>query len=94
MKLSKIFREAREYLNDGSTLDWKHTRYICLAIKRVNASPKDKELARRIIMQSLDGCVTLSDWLRMKKIPKKQLTHKRVQQHRHEWLKRLEKEFK
>ena len=96
-QIANAFRKAVPFLRTDE-LDGGKTSFICFAVDdatdcgRVDRRACDK--ACEIIGKRLGvGCGSIHTWLRRQGIPEKDLTHDRVQAHRHAWLQQLIKEF-
>lgn len=96
-QIAKVFQDVLEHLatDDNNFSGYSH---ICLAIGATQNSRSSKVNAQRIIvsrlgMHDLGGYHTVHTWLEMMGVPKDELTHQRVQDHRAAWLKLLIEEF-
>ena len=88
MKTSQVFIRAKNFLSTGSAVIGK-TEYICYAIERTRCSGADKDRARDIIMELLDGYLTLGSWLDHKKEIENDRRGPKMQATRHAWLDHL-----
>ena len=100
-EIAKVFKAAQEYLWDGVNMQDHMYRpeFICVAIDYLTIDDLYNSTiagirAKEIIMDRIAPCYTVSQWLaKYGKIPLKDLTRKRVQQHRKDWLEMLYNEF-
>ena len=88
MRTSQVFIRAKKFLSTGTGSRGK-TEYICYAIDETRCSVGDKEKAKDIIMELLDGCLTLGSWLDHKKEIENDRRGEKVQETRHAWLDHL-----
>lgn len=93
--LSKVFKDAKKYLWDGSYYGGG-TRFICIAIDRTSSTNHYKETAKEIILERLEDGTVESYLICSLKIPAKEIhgDYTKLQQYRKAWLDELEKEFK
>ena len=95
-EIAKCYKLAQEYLWDGVNMQDHMYRpeFICVAIEDLYNSTIAGIRAKEIIMDRIAPCSTVNQWLvKYGKIPLKDLTCKRVQQHRKDWLEMLYNEF-
>ena len=98
-RIAKVLRDAAPYLNTGKHIhEGDRARCICFAIdKGIFASTLNDNVAGvhicREISIRLGDSATMAEWLIKQGIPEYQLTHNRVQAHRHAWLQQLIEEF-
>lgn len=106
MKSSYLLKAAKKLLWRGSfnELDLQKTKFICIAINR--AAEKEERFPkhvcslkandlRKMITNRLAGYDSVETWLScVHNIPRRALTHKKVQKHRHAWVNLLIEEFK
>ncbi len=88
MKTSQIFIRAKKLLSTGPD-DWGKTEYICYAIDRVRCTNVDKQKAKDIIMDLLEGNYTFGGWLERVKGIENDRTGAKIQITRHAWLDHL-----
>ena len=88
MKTSQVFTRAKNKLSHGPH-EYGKTEYICYAIARTKCSVGDKEKAIAIIMNLLEGCITLGSWLDIVQGIENARYGKKVQETRHAWLDHL-----
>lgn len=95
MKTSQVFIRAKKFLSTGPT-DYgnRKTQYICYAIDETRCSDTDKEKAKDIIMELLDGCQTFGMWLEHAKGIANNRHGEKVQETRHAWLDHLIEHYK
>lgn len=93
MKTSQVFIRAKKFLSTGTGSRGK-TEYICYAIDETRCSVGDKEKAKDIIMELLDGYLTLGSWLDHKKEIENDRRGEKVQETRHAWLDHLIAHYK
>lgn len=99
--IHKAFVRAVPHLASGKLFaDFGKMNYICWAIqngdtmyRRSGLESRGASLAMHVIHDRIRSEYTLVDWLAMRGISRSELTHKRVQIHRHKWLQMLIKEF-
>ena len=93
------FVAAKKYLWDGVSPQIPVYLPMCICTALVRASDKRKitvkvrKHCQEIIAQRIDRRVTLESWLISKGVKHAELTHQRIQAHRHAWLDLLIKEF-
>lgn len=90
MKTSQVFIQAKKRLST-SPADYVNgkTEYICYAIDRTRCSALDKQKAKDIIMNLLEGCYTFGSWLDYAKGIENDRCGAKVQETRHAWLDHL-----
>ena len=88
MKTSQVFIRAKNFLSTGPG-QYSKTVYICYAIDRTRCSDIDKEKAKDIIMELLDGCQTFGMWLEHAKGIANDRHGVKIQVTRHAWLDHL-----
>ena len=88
MKTSQVFTRAKKLLSTGNG-DYGKTEYICYAIDRTRCPKVDREKAKNIIMQLLDGNYTFGSWLEREKGIENDRCGAKVQETRHAWLDHL-----
>lgn len=88
MKTSQVFIRAKKFL---STVPYEKgkTEYICYAIDRTRCPKVDREKAKNIIADLLDGYLTLGSWLAYEKEIVNDRCGKKMQVTRHAWLDHL-----
>ena len=93
--IAAAFRAAKPLLWDGrgSPGYFEPHEYICLALEATDAD--EWRQARSVIRVRIGGSQmrTIEEWLIDQGIPRKQMTPKRLQAHRHAWLDMLIAEF-
>lgn len=94
-ELAQVFEEAQTKLWDGDKRHNFGKMYICHAIDNVYVPSQNKDKAREIIQERLQGWPTVEEYLHYEeKVPESKLTSKKVQAHRKAWLQSLVEEFK
>ena len=88
MKTSEVFKRAKKLLSTGPD-DWGKPEYICYAIDRVRCTNVDKQKAKDIIMDLLEGNYTFGSWLENAKGIENDRTGPKLQETRHAWLDHL-----
>ena len=88
MKTSEVFKRAKNLLSTGPD-DKGKTEYICYAIDRTKCPFSDKEKAKAIVMNLLDGNYTFGGWLENTKGIENDRCGAKVQETRHAWLDHL-----
>lgn len=88
MKTSQVFTRAKKLLSTGPA-DYGKTEYICYAIDRTRSYERDKQKAKDIIMELLDGWQTFGSWLEREKGIENSRTGAKIQETRHAWLDHL-----
>lgn len=96
--ICSAFTEAKKFLWKGDKfIGAEESDYICYAITKAvrhdNITYWQFSEARRVIMSRLGASGTVEQWLLAKGIKLKELTKKRVQSYRHEWLDKLILEY-
>ena len=93
------FAAAKKYLWDGvspQVLVYS-PMHICIALSRATdkrkITGKVRKRCQEIIAQRMGGRGALESWLTFHGIKNTELTHQRMQAHRHAWLDLLIKEF-
>lgn len=71
------------------TDDWDKPAYICYAIEKTRCSFPDKEKAKAVIMNLLEGNYTFGGWLENVKGIENTRVGAKMQETRHAWLDHL-----
>lgn len=88
MKTSQVFIRAKKLLATGLN-DKGKPEYICYAIDRTRCYKRDKEKAKDIIVNLLEGSYAFGGWLENVKGIKNDLVGAKMQETRHAWLDHL-----
>ena len=88
MKTSQVFIRAKKLLSTGLN-DKGKQEYICYAIDRTRCYERDKEKAKAIIMNLLEGRYTFGGWLENTKGIENDRCGAKIQETRHAWLDHL-----